>query len=554
VSDARRPESAGDLENILRRGVVEIIPEAEFVEAIESGRRLRLKLGLDPSKPDLHIGHGVLLRKLRRLQDLGHTVVLIVGDWTARIGDPSGQSITRPMLTADEVKANADTYMRQFFHVVDKAKTEVRWQSEWFDAFTLADVVRLAARFTVAQMLQREDFRTRFEAQKPLGVHELLYPLLQAYDSYAIEADVEFGGSDQLFNMLVGRELQQELGQRSQAVFVMDLLVGTDGVQKMTKSLGNTINFEDPPDDKYGKVMSIPDSALDSYLVLATNFSDGELIQLRSQASQGGTTARDLKKRVAREVVEQFHGRRAAREAEADFESRHTIVRPEPAIIRLEVPSASIWPSPPPEVRVANLTRAATYKLGDRMRTAKDATRRFNRSRSLGGYEVFVNATVCDDPSTALLGAGDVVVLLTHRRSSLVLSKTSNRGWVPLWARHGVSREKGSLFRKEARHVFLFDEFDGEKFLAFPFRGRAGVKFPLRWLRSDGWSLTAMLTDIGMLGSASEVRRLVSQGAIDVNGVRVQSPLLKRGWFDRFSSLLLRVGKHRFLRIVDAGS
>ena len=316
---SKASESGGAVEEILQRGVIEIIPKAEFKEALASGRTLRLKFGLDPSKPDLHIGHGVLLRKLRLFQEMGHQVVLIIGDWTAQIGDPSGHSVTRPMLAAEEVKENAETYMRQFFHVVDRDKTEVRWQSEWFNEFTLADVIRLAARFTVAQILQRDDFRTRFEAQKPLGVHELLYPLLQAYDSVAIDADVEFGGSDQLFNLLVGRELQQEMGQQPQNVFVMDLLVGTDGKQKMAKSLGNTINFEDAPNEQYGKVMSLPDSALVDYLVLATDLPDEEVAAIRMQLEGHTVNPMDVKKRLAHEIVSQFHGDATAEEAAAEF-------------------------------------------------------------------------------------------------------------------------------------------------------------------------------------------------------------------------------------------
>jgi len=306
-------------ERELRRGVIDIIPERDFFEALASGRSLRLKLGLDPSKPDLHIGHGVLLRKLRLLQEMGHQVVLIVGDWTAQIGDPSGQSVMRPMLTAEEVRANAETYMRQFFYVVDKAKTEVRWQSEWFDKFTLAETVRLASRFTVAQMLQREDFRTRYETQKPLGVHELFYPLLQAYDSVVIESDVEFGGTDQLFNLLVGRELQQEMGQRPQICITMRLLVGTDGSQKMSKSLGNTIDFEDPPSEKYGKIMSLPDSALLDYLELATDVSEEELAYIRKQLEDRSVNPMEIKKRLAREIVVQFQGEAAANEAQSVF-------------------------------------------------------------------------------------------------------------------------------------------------------------------------------------------------------------------------------------------
>jgi tyrosyl-tRNA synthetase len=306
------------LQDILRRGVVEVIPKDEFVEALQSGRKLRLKLGLDPSKPDLHIGHGVLLRKLRLLQEMGHQVVLIVGDWTAQIGDPSGQSVMRPMLTAEQVRANAETYMQQFFRIVDREQTEVRWQTEWFgrDKFGLEDVMRLAGRFTVAQILQREDFRERFEAHQPLGIHELLYPLLQAYDSVVIEADVEFGGSDQRFNMLVGRELQEKVGQRPQAVFIMHLLVGTDGQKKMSKSLGNTIDFEDPPGEKYGKVMSIPDAALLQYLELATDVPDEELRYVAKQLEERAINPMDVKKRLAREIVAQFHGEGAASEAE----------------------------------------------------------------------------------------------------------------------------------------------------------------------------------------------------------------------------------------------
>lgn len=308
------------LQYILTRGVIDIVPAGAMEKALESGKKLRLKLGLDPSKPDLHIGHAVLLRKLRALQEMGHTVVLIVGDWTAQIGDPSGQSIMRPMLTAAEVKENAETYMRQFFHVVDKERTEVRWQTEWFSDFTLDKVVELTSRFTVAQMLQREDFRQRFEAQQPLGIHELLYPLLQAYDSVAIEADVEFGGSDQLFNMLVGRELQEAIGQEPQIVFTMDLLVGIDGHQKMSKSLGNTIDLEDPPAEKFGKVMSIPDEALLKYLTLATDLPDEEIQFLQKKVEQGGVEALEVKKTLGREIVAMFHGEAAANEAETEFE------------------------------------------------------------------------------------------------------------------------------------------------------------------------------------------------------------------------------------------
>ena len=253
------------LDLIAKRGVSEIIVREEFIERLQGGKPMRLKMGFDPSRPDIHLGHVVGLRKLRQLQDLGHHVILIVGDWTAQIGDPSGQSATRPMLTHEEVLANAESYMRQFFKVIDKDKTEAVWQSEWFGKFTLADVLGLTSRFTVAQFLDRADFANRFQAHRPIAVTELLYPLLQAYDSVVIESDVEFGGTDQKFNLLVGRELQEMMGQTPQQCFMVPILVGTDGVQKMSKSLGNYIAVEDPPNEMYGKVMSLPDQVVVEY-------------------------------------------------------------------------------------------------------------------------------------------------------------------------------------------------------------------------------------------------------------------------------------------------
>jgi len=298
--------------------VAEIIPRDDFVVALKSGRALRLKMGFDPSAPDLTLGHTVGLRKLRQLQDLGHTIVVIVGDWTARIGDPSGQSKTRPMLTAEQVKANAETYLRQFSKIVDRELTEIRWQSEWFDEFTLTTVVNLAAKFTVAQMLERGDFAERFKGQKPIGIHELFYPLLQAYDSVAVQSNVEFGGTDQTFNLLVGRELQPEFGQKPQAVFTVPLLVGTDGV-KMSKSQGNYVALEEPPHEMYGKLMSITDPLVGDYFELLTDVPDSEVAAIRTAVARGGAGARDAKMRLAREIVSQYHGERAAKEADHQF-------------------------------------------------------------------------------------------------------------------------------------------------------------------------------------------------------------------------------------------
>ena len=333
------------LHTITRRGVSEIIIEEEFVKLLREGKPLNLKMGFDPSRPDIHLGHVVGLRKLRQLQELGHRVILIVGDWTAQIGDPSGQSATRPVLSHDEVAANAESYMRQFFKVVDRDRAQAIWQSEWFGKFSLTDVIRLTGRFTVAQFLDRDDFARRFEAHRPIAITELLYPLLQAYDSVAINADVEFGGTDQRFNLLVGRELQGMMGQRPQQCFLMPILVGTDGTQKMSKSLGNYIAVEDPPNDMYGKVMSLPDGLISDYFELLTDVPDSELKEMRRDLEEDTVNPMGLKKRLAREITGQFWGPDAAREGEDYFE-RVVQRRETPDDIPVvEVPSPSEAPA-----------------------------------------------------------------------------------------------------------------------------------------------------------------------------------------------------------------
>lgn len=312
--------STKELNYLLRRAVAEIIIEEEMVKLLQSGKKLRLKEGLDPSAPDIHLGHMVMLRKMRQFQEYGHQVVLIVGDWTAQIGDPSGASVTRPMLSAEEVKANAETYMKQFFKIVDKEKTEVRWQSEWFGKFDLADVIRLTSKFTVAQFLAREDFSNRYNEGRPIAITELLYPLMQAYDSVAIESDVECGGTDQKFNFLVGRELQAMMGQPSQQCFMTPMLVGTDGVQKMSKSLGNYIGITEPPEDIYGKTMRIKDPFILTYFELLTDVSDEELKEMRNQLTHNQVNPMTLKKRLARDIVTQLYSSKEADEAEKHFQ------------------------------------------------------------------------------------------------------------------------------------------------------------------------------------------------------------------------------------------
>ncbi len=308
-----------DPAHLLERGVAEVIVEKEMIELLRSGKKLRLKEGFDPSFPDIHLGHMVSLRKLHQFQELGHQVVLIVADWTAQIGDPSGVSVTRPMLSAEQVRANAQTYMEQFFKVVDKEKTEVRWQSEWFGGFNLADVIKLTSKFTVAQLLARDDFSNRYSSGRPIALTELLYPLLQAYDSVAIQADVEFGGTDQKFNLLMGRELQSMVGQRQQQCFMTPLLIGTDGSQKMSKSLGNYIGVAEPPNEIYGKVMSISDNLILHYFELVTDVPDEELTEFRQELSHGSVNPMVLKKRLAGEIVTQLYDKDTANEAEEQF-------------------------------------------------------------------------------------------------------------------------------------------------------------------------------------------------------------------------------------------
>ncbi len=319
-----RVEIPDNLSPIIRRGVSRIISEEEFTAMLQRGRPLRLKMGFDPSRPDIHLGHVVGLRKLRQLQDLGHQVILIVGDWTAQIGDPSGRSATRTMLTHAEVLDNAESYMRQFFKVVDRDRTQVEWQSQWFGEFTLANVIELTSRFTINQFLHREDFANRYSQNQPIAITEMLYPLMQAYDSVVIESDVEFGGTDQMFNLLVGRELQGMMGQTPQQCFMMPILVGTDGVQKMSKSLGNYVALEEPPQEMYGKLMSLPDSLITSYYEYLTDVPDADIAEMQRAMESETANPMDFKKGMARYITAVFHpptaDRNPAAEAEAQFE------------------------------------------------------------------------------------------------------------------------------------------------------------------------------------------------------------------------------------------
>jgi tyrosyl-tRNA synthetase len=309
--------SAPDALEPLRRGAVDLIDEADLARKVAKGP-LTVKVGFDPSAPDIHLGHTVILRKMRHFQDAGHRVVFVIGDFTGMIGDPSGKKATRPQLTREEIEENARTYTKQAFKILDAQKTVIEFNSRWLDALGSAGLVRLAARVTVARILERDDFQKRWNARQPIALHELLYPLAQGYDSVALRADVELGGTDQLFNLLVGRDLMRAEGLDPQVVMTLPLLVGTDGVEKMSKSLNNAIGVLDPPSEMYGKVMSIPDALLWSWFELLTDVPISEIAAKR-QAIEAGANPRDAKAELARTITAQFHDAAAAARAEEDF-------------------------------------------------------------------------------------------------------------------------------------------------------------------------------------------------------------------------------------------
>ncbi len=299
---------------LLKRGTQEILLEDELVKKLESGRKLRIKAGFDPTAPDLHLGHSVLLTKMRQFQDLGHQIIFLIGDFTGRIGDPTGKNVTRKPLTEEEVKANAQTYKEQVFKILDPEKTEVRFNSEWFTELSAAKMIELAAQSTVARMLERDDFDKRYKAGQPISIHEFLYPLVQGYDSVALEADVEMGGTDQKFNLLMGREVQKHHGMASQVVITMPLLEGLDGVQKMSKSLGNYVGVDEAPGAMFNKLVSMPDSLIWRYFELLSLKSNEEIEALKADV-EAGANPRDVKMLLARELIGRYHGEEAAASA-----------------------------------------------------------------------------------------------------------------------------------------------------------------------------------------------------------------------------------------------
>jgi tyrosyl-tRNA synthetase len=328
---------------LIRRGAVEVLPEEELVQKLKRGRPLRIKTGFDPTAPDLHLGHTVLIQKMKQFQNLGHEVIFLIGDFTGMIGDPSGKLETRKQLTREEVAKNAETYKDQIFKILDPQKTIIEFNHSWMEKLDAVSLIELSAKYTVARMLEREDFKQRYQKQQPISIHEFLYPLIQGYDSVVLKADVELGGTDQRFNLLIGRELQREYGQEPQVVLTMPLLEGTDGVHKMSKSLGNYIGINEPPEEMFGKLMSISDELMWRYYELLSDTNLSEIQKQRSEVEAGSLHPMEVKKRLATELVERFHGPAAARSARDYFETRYQ-KNAVPKEIRKQFPaSRPIW-------------------------------------------------------------------------------------------------------------------------------------------------------------------------------------------------------------------
>ena len=328
----------------LKKGTVDVIREEDLKTKLErsakTGKPLRVKLGLDPTAPDIHVGHTVVIRKLKAFQDLGHTVIFLIGDFTGMIGDPSGKNVTRPPLSREEVNTNAETYKRQMFKLLDPEKTELRFNGEWMDKFNSADFIKLCAKTTVKQILERDDFTKRLNEEKPISLHELLYPLVQGYDSVALNADIELGGTDQKFNLLMGRNLQREFDQEPQVVITTPLLEGLDGVNKMSKSLNNYIGIDESPNDMFGKIMSISDELMWRYYELLTDLSPADISNLRSQIAEG-KNPRDVKVDLAKLIIKDFHSAAAANEAEDEFIRRFVDKSAPTEMEEVAVPPAS---------------------------------------------------------------------------------------------------------------------------------------------------------------------------------------------------------------------
>ena len=392
--------------DLIKRGIAEIIREDELAAKIEKSLRtetpLKVKLGCDPSRPDLHLGHSVVLRKLRQFQDLGHEAILIVGDFTGMIGDPSGRSKTRPPLSLEETRQNGQSYFEQATKILSTKKIRMLYNSEWLGKLSFADVIMLGSKYTVARILERDDFEKRYRSGEPISIHELLYPLAQAMDSVAIAADIELGGTDQKFNLLVGRDIQREYGQEPQVIITTPILPGTDGIEKMSKSLDNYIGIDDAPQQMYGKTLSIPDSLIYSYFLLVTDTATSELTGIQTRAE---TEPRDMKRRLARELVTQYHGREAAEAAETEFDR---------LFVKKEGDWAAHLPDEIPECTVAGSEGeipAQTLLVDSGLATSRGEARRLIEQ---GGVTIEGNRVV--EPNTLINVSRPIVVRVGKRR------------------------------------------------------------------------------------------------------------------------------------------
>ena len=396
----------------LKKGVHEIIREEDLRAKLEKSRKtgkpLRAKLGVDPTAPDIHLGHTVVIRKLKHFQDMGHIAVFLIGDFTAMVGDPTGQSETRPPLSHEQVQANSKTYLEQVFKILDPAKTEIRYNSEWLDKLTSYDIIKLAAKYRVARMLEREDFHNRLVNQQPISVHEFLYPLLVAYDSVVLEADVELGATEQKFNLLMGREIQREYGQESQVCMTMPILVGLDGGRKMSKSLGNYVGITEPPQEMFGKMMSIPDELMWSYYELVTDRTEQEIAYLENEVAAGKLHPMDAKMKLGEEVVSVFQGAEAGRKAADNFQRvfRERQAPAEMEVVRLKPMGKLIAVERPAGVSIQQSTiqgLSATSEKWSRLLPSlafTASTAEAERIMKQGGFEV--DGTTIQDPTTRI--------------------------------------------------------------------------------------------------------------------------------------------------------
>jgi tyrosyl-tRNA synthetase len=386
-----------DILDIIKRGATEVLLESELKQKLAKNIPLRIKAGFDPTAPDLHLGHTVLLNKMRQLQDLGHHALFLIGDFTGMIGDPTGKNATRPPLTREQVLANAQSYKDQVFKVLDPAKTEVVFNSTWMDKFSAVDLIKLAATHTVAQMLERDDFSKRYKNNQPIAIHEFIYPLVQGYDSVALKADIELGGTDQKFNLLMGRELQKHFGQAPQCVLTMPLLEGLDGVNKMSKSLGNYIGVTDAPQDMFGKIMSISDELMWRYLELLSAESLATIAKWREEVAQG-RNPRDIKVLLAQEIVSRFHSKKSAEDALADFEARF---------------QKGVLPDDMPEINVAST--AGSIGIAQMLKQANLVTSTSEAMRMIDAGAVKLDGEKISDKALQLQ-AGAVVVAQVGKR------------------------------------------------------------------------------------------------------------------------------------------